>query len=115
MLLKQQDFYDVTKAYLKRAFDDNVVRAEVFLGPQSFTDRTPLAEVMEGILGAIVDAKREFGIDGGFIVSTHRHRTEKCLRAVDFNHAMEGPDPWHRNGGPAGAQPALSSNGGVSE
>ena len=39
VLVQEQDFYDLTRAYLARAHEDGVVRAEMFLGPQSFTDR----------------------------------------------------------------------------
>jgi len=89
VLVTRQDFYDVTKAYLRKAHEDNVVRAEMFLGPQSFTQRTSIGDIMEGVLSAIDDAKGELGIDGGFIVSTHRHRTE-----ADAFELLESVMPW---------------------
>jgi len=77
VLVTQQDFYDITFAYLKRAHADNVLRAEMFIGPQSFTERgVPLASLMDGVLSAIDDAASAFGISGGLLVSAHRHRTE---------------------------------------
>jgi len=77
VLVSERDFYDVTMAYLKRAVRDGVVRAELFLGPQSFTDRgVPMTSILNGIFGAITDAKRDVGISAGLMVSAHRHRSE---------------------------------------
>src|SRR4051794_35805117 len=75
VLLREQDFYDITRAYLRRAHADSVVRAEVFIGPQSFTERgLPIAAVMDGVLTAIADAARDHGISTGLLVSAQRHR-----------------------------------------
>src|ERR1700759_1550260 len=50
VLVHAAAFYDLTRAYLRQAHADAVVRAEVFIGPQSFTERgTPVAAVMDGI------------------------------------------------------------------
>lgn len=77
VLVSERDFYDVTMAYLRRAVSDGVVRAELFLGPQSFTDRgVPMASILESILEAISDAKRDLNISAGLMVSAHRHRSE---------------------------------------
>ncbi|RSL54324.1 hypothetical protein CEP54_009946 [Fusarium duplospermum] len=85
VLVKKQDFYDVTFAYLQRAHSENVVRAELFIGPQTFTENgTPLSELMEGVLGAIQEAEQTLGINAGLIISTHRHRTEdEALELLD--------------------------------
>ena len=32
--MQERDFYDITRAYLRRAHADAVVRAEVFIAPQ---------------------------------------------------------------------------------
>jgi adenosine deaminase len=77
VLLHEADFYDVTAAYLRRAYEDGIVRAELFMGPQSFTSRgVPIDCVMNGVLRAMDDAERERGISSGLMVSAHRHRTE---------------------------------------
>ena len=77
MLLKKQDFYDVTYAYLEKAHADNVIHAELFIGPQSFLNRgVPLRECIESVLDAFRGAKRDLGISSGLIISTHRHRIE---------------------------------------
>jgi adenine deaminase len=90
VLVREPDFYELTRAYLARAHADGVVRAEMFLGPQSFTDRgVPIADVLDGILGAIDDARREVGISAGLLVSAHRHRSEADAFAL-----LEGVLPW---------------------
>jgi adenosine deaminase len=77
VIVTEQDFYDVTRAYLARAHADGVVRAEVFLGPQSFTDRgIPMADVVGGTLRAMDDAGAADGISAALLVSAHRHRDE---------------------------------------
>jgi adenosine deaminase len=85
VLVKKQNFYDVTHAYLKRAYTDNVVHAELFIGPQTFIENgIPLSELMEGILNAFRDAEQVLGISAGLIISTHRHRTElEALQLLD--------------------------------
>jgi adenosine deaminase len=96
VLVRQQDFYDVTMAYLRRARADGVVRAEVFIGPQSFTERgIALATVLNGVLTAMQDAADELGISTGLLVSAHRHRTERD--ALDL---LDAVSPWaHRIAG----------------
>lgn len=90
VLVSERDFYDVTTAYLKRAVRDGVVRAELFLGPQSFTERgVPMASILNGILGAINDAERDIGISAGLMVSAHRHRSE-----ADAMELLDQIMPW---------------------
>ncbi|KAF5003819.1 hypothetical protein FDECE_9656 [Fusarium decemcellulare] len=86
VLVKKQDFYDVTHAYLKRAHADNVIRAELFIGPQTFIEMgVPLRDLMEGVLEAMRHAEQTLGISAGLIVSTHRHRTEaEALELLDL-------------------------------
>ena len=85
VLVEECDFYDVTTAYLRRAVQDGVVRAELFLGPQSFTDRgIPMTSILNGVFRAIADAKRDFGIEAGLMVSAHRHRSEaEAMKLLD--------------------------------
>ncbi|EEU34215.1 uncharacterized protein NECHADRAFT_50518 [Fusarium vanettenii 77-13-4] len=90
VLVKKEDFYDVTSAYLERAHAENVVRAELFIGPQTFTENgTPLSDLMEGVLGAIHEAEQRLGISAGLIISTHRHRTEEEALAL-----LDSIMPW---------------------
>ncbi|MEU3986542.1 adenosine deaminase [Streptomyces sp. NPDC026672] len=90
VLVQQEDFYDLTRAYLARAHADGVVHAEMFLGPQSFTERdVPMGSVLGGILDAIEDARVETGISGSLLVSAHRHRDESDAFAL-----LDEVQPW---------------------
>jgi len=90
VLVKERDFYDMTRAYLRRAHADAVVRAELFLGPQSFIDRdVPLEAVMDGTLAAMRDAGRDDGISAGLLVTAQRHRTEAAALAL-----LDSVMPW---------------------
>jgi adenosine deaminase len=91
VLIHEQDFYDVTAAYLGRAHQDGVTRAEIFFGPQSFTDRgVTIATMMNGILRAIDDATRKHGISAALLVSAHRHRSQADALAL-----LDQIAPWH--------------------
>lgn len=77
VLVTEGDFHDVTRAYLRRAHEDGVIRAELFIGPQSFIERgAPIEALMSGVLGAMEEARREHGTSVGLMISVHRHRTE---------------------------------------
>ena len=85
VLLREQDFYDLTMAYLQRARAENVLRAEVFLAPQNFTLRgISITTVMAGVLRAIDEAEHERGISTGLMIIMQRHRPEEaCFTALD--------------------------------
>jgi len=90
VLVTEQDFYELTHAYVRRAQADGVIRAEVFIGPQSFTTRgTPIATVIDGTLAAIHDAERDGTISVGLIITAQRHRTEADAFAL-----LEQLRPW---------------------
>lgn len=90
VLRTERDFYDLTWAYLRRAAADGVIRAEVFVGPQTFTARgTPMAVVMDGALAAIDEANQGHAISVGLIVSAQRHRTQ--ADALDM---LDQIRPW---------------------
>jgi adenosine deaminase len=90
VLVNEQDFYDVTRSYLRRAHEDGVIRAELFMGPQSFTERgIDIATVMSGVLRAMDDGAREHAISVGLLVSAHRHRTE-----ADALSLLDQVQPW---------------------
>ena len=83
VLVTELDFRDVTRAYLHRAHKDGVIRAELFIGPQSFTERgVALEKLMNGVLGAMEEARREQGMSVGLMISVHRHRSEADAMAV---------------------------------
>ena len=59
VLRVEEDFYDLTMAYLKRAAADGTVHVEVFYDPQGHTGRgIPFATVTDGILAALADGPR---------------------------------------------------------
>jgi adenosine deaminase len=78
VLLKEQDFYDMTWAYLQRAKSDNVKHAEIFFDPQTHTDRgVSFGTVINGIDRALQDARREWGMSGALIMCFLRHLSEE--------------------------------------
>ena len=77
VLLKEQDFYDMTWAYLQRARADNVRHAEIFFDPQTHTDRgVAFATAINGIHRALKDAKAEWGMSSALIMCFLRHLSE---------------------------------------
>lgn len=78
VLLHEQDFYDLTMAYLRKAHADNVAHTEIFFDPQTHTERGVSFEtVINGITSALKDAKTEFGISSKLIMCFLRHLSEQ--------------------------------------
>lgn len=78
VLRQEQDFYDLTRAYLERAHADNVVHVEIFFDPQAHLERgVPLSTQMNGILPALEDAEKDLGISFRLILSFLRHLSEQ--------------------------------------
>lgn len=74
VLITEQDFYDLTWAYLERAADDNVRHVEIFFDPQTHTDRgISFATVINGIHGALRDGEAKSGITFRVIMCFLRH------------------------------------------
>jgi adenosine deaminase len=74
VLLTQQDFYDLTWAYLLRCHEDKVVHTEIFFDPQGHTGRGVAFEtVFEGIWSALRDAEQQLGISSCVIMCFLRH------------------------------------------
>ena len=78
VLQKEQDFYDLTWAYLEKAAKQNVRHAEIFFDPQSHTDRGIAFETAyQGIDRALQDGKTKLGISSQLILSFLRHLSEE--------------------------------------
>ena len=78
VLLKEQDFYDMARAYLFKAAQDNVVHAELFFDPQTHTARgVGMETVVKGLHRACVDAQAELGISAALILCFLRHLPEE--------------------------------------
>jgi len=78
VLLNEQDFYDMTWAYLQKAHADNVRHAEIFFDPQTHTERGVAFEtVIDGIYRALEKAKSQLGMTGALIMCFLRHLSEE--------------------------------------
>ncbi len=77
VLLTEQDFYDMARAYFVKAAEDKVLHAELFFDPQTHTARGVAMEtVVKGLHRACVDAKAELGVSGLLIMCFLRHLSE---------------------------------------
>jgi adenosine deaminase len=78
VLLTEQDFFDMTWAYLQRAHADNVRHTEIFFDPQTHTERgVVFSVVINGIHCALEQAKSQFGMTGSLIMCFLRHLSEE--------------------------------------
>jgi adenosine deaminase len=78
VLQKEQDFYDLTWAYLERCKANNVMHVEIFFDPQGHTERGIAFEtVLNGISRALDDGKKKFGITSKIIMCFLRHLSEE--------------------------------------
>ncbi len=77
VLQTEQDFYDLTWAYLQKCEEQNVIHVEPFFDPQTHTARGVSLEVaITGISEALADARDMLGISSGLILSFLRHLPE---------------------------------------
>jgi adenosine deaminase len=89
VLRAEEDFHDLTWAYLERAAADGVRRAEIFFDPQTHTARgIPMETVIRGI-GSALDRSHELGISSGLILCFLRHLSGES--AVE---TLEAALPW---------------------
>lgn len=78
VLITEQDFYDLTYAYLEKVRSQEVVHVEIFFDPQTHTDRgVAFKTVIEGIHRALVDGEKNLGITHRLIMSFLRHLSEE--------------------------------------
>ena len=82
VLRHEQDFYDLTRAYLARAAADGVRHVEAFFDPQAHTARgIPFAIAIDGILAAFKDAAGA-GMTSRLIMCFLRHLDESDALAT---------------------------------
>ena len=108
VLIEEQDFYDLTWAYLERAAIDNVRHVEIFFDPQTHTERSVSFDtVLNGICGALRDAESKLGISFELIMCFLRHLSaadamatlqealphKKRIRAVGLDSSEVGHPP----------------------
>ncbi|MDR3665672.1 MAG: adenosine deaminase [Ignavibacteriaceae bacterium] len=82
VLVTQEDFYDLTKAYLDKVHLQNVQHCEIFFDPQTHTSRgIGFGTIINGIHKALVEAKEQDGITSKLIMC--------FLRDLDSDSAMK--------------------------
>ncbi len=78
VLLHEDDFFDLTFAYLQKMHQENCRHVEIFFDPQTHTSRgVPIKIVINGISNALKKGKEEFGISSHLILSFLRHLSEE--------------------------------------
>ena len=77
VLIHEQDFFDLTWAYLLRCKQDNVYHTEIFFDPQTHTERgIAFDTVVDGIHRALVQGEAELQITSRLILCFLRHLDE---------------------------------------
>ena len=90
VLQTEQDFFDLTFAYLQRANADNVRHVEIFFDPQGHTERgVSFDTAIGGILRALDAGQQQFGISYGLIMCFLRHLDEDAAFAT-----LHQAEPW---------------------
>ncbi len=90
VLVEEQDFYDLTWAYLTRVHAEQVRHTEIFFDPQTHTDRgVAFGTVVTGVGNALLDAERRFGMTSRLIMCFLRHLSAQAAmdtleRALPF-------------------------------
>jgi len=87
VLKTEQDFFDMTDAYLARAQADNVLHTEIFFDTQTHTGHgTSVETVINGLYRACEEAPARHGITASLILCFLRHLSEEeafeCLEQV---------------------------------
>ena len=78
VLIKEQDFFDITWAYVLKCKEDNIVHTEIFFDPQTHTNRGISFDiVINGIYKALQKAEKEFGLSFKIIMCFLRHLDEE--------------------------------------
>ena len=79
VLRTEQDFYDLTWAYLERAHADNVLHTEIFFDPQThMANGIPFKTIIGGIDAALQDGFEKQGITSYLIMCFLRHLDESA-------------------------------------
>lgn len=78
VLQREEDFFDLAWAYLRRAKAENIVHAEIFFDPQTHTARgIPFETVINGLYRAIRRGREELGLSASLILCFLRHLSEE--------------------------------------
>jgi adenine deaminase len=92
VLITEDDFYQMTWAYLQKAAEQNVRHTEIFFDPQTHTSRGIKFEtVLQGIHSALLDARKRLGPSSNLIMCILRHLSaEEGMKTLD--HALPFKD-----------------------
>lgn len=83
VLITEDDFYDMTMAYMRRAQDDGVLHAEIMFDPQTHTSRgISMATIFSGIARALRETRATTGITSYLLLSFLRHLPEEEAMAT---------------------------------
>ncbi len=83
VLQTEQDFYDLTWAYLQQCAAQAVRHTEIFFDPQTHTDRgIPFEVVFNGITQALKDGQDVLGISSAMILCFLRHLSAEAAMAT---------------------------------
>lgn len=83
VLITENDFYDMTMAYMRRAHAHGVVHAEIMFDPQTHTERGIAIEtVFAGIARALREMRDTTGISSYLLLSFLRHLSEDAAFAT---------------------------------
>ena len=92
VLVKEQDFFDLTWAYVLKCKEDNVVHTEVFFDPQTHVYRgISFDTVISGIYRALKKANKEFGLSFKIIMCFLRHLDQESGLEI-LNQALAHKD-----------------------
>ena len=90
VLITEDDFYQMTWAYLQKAAEQNVRHTEIFFDPQTHTARGIKFETaLQGIHKALLDAGQQLGLSSNLIMCILRH-----LSAVEGMKTLEQALPF---------------------
>ena len=96
VLLDEEDFHDLSAAYLAKAHEQGVVHVEIFFDPQAHRARgVEMSVPIRGIRRALVAAEREFGITSRLILCFLRHLSaddamQTLLHALAYKEFLAG-------------------------
>ena len=92
VLVKEEDFFDLTWAYANKCKEDNVVHTEIFFDPQTHVERgINFDTVINGIYRALKKANKEFGLTSKIIMCILRHLDESSAIKI-FDNALDHKD-----------------------
>ena len=92
VLIKEEDFFDLTWSYLLKCKEDNIVHTEIFFDPQAHINRgVSFDNVINGIKKALDKANLKFNISSKIIMCFLRHLDEDSGLKV-LNNALNHKD-----------------------